>query len=644
VREGERQAPQPTDGRIKGRTLRAGRSVGFLGFSGAFRTLSGIGAMCADRSTHQIFCILRTLRSDAMADDREFRIRPGRIRSTRAQAARPFIVQALAAAKKAGGGVSRSGRVTSGNRSRFGQGQRASIQANRLITARSRGAVIKARVVRHSGRAAPLGTHLDYLRRDGVTRDGEKARLFGPGEEEADGRAFADRCEDDRHHFRFIVSPDDALEMSNLRSVTSDLVDQMEKDLGTELDWVAVDHWNTEHPHVHLIVRGIREGGEDLVISRDYIKEGMRDRARDLITQELGSRTDLDIRRGLESQIASERWTQLDRQLVRDGRRTGFIDLAPQPGEQPDEYHALKVGRLRKLETLGLAEQVGPGQWMIGDKAEATLRQLGERGDIIKRMHRALTERGIERGSAEYVLAAESLDSPIVGRLVERGLDDELKGTAYAVVDGVDGRSHHIKLADLNAAGDSAPGSIVELRAYDDSRGNRRVALAVRSDLDIERQVTASGATWLDRQNIAREPAALSESGFGTEVRAALDKRADHLISEGFAERQGRRFVFSHNLIDTLRRREVDEVGEKLSAKTGQPFQRAGSGENVAGTYRQRLTLASGRFAMIDEGLGFQLVPWTPSMEKHLGRHISGIARGDGGVDWSFGRKRGLGR
>ena len=578
-----------------------------------------------------------------MADDREFRVRPGRIRSTRAQAARPFIAQALAAAKNAGGGVSRSGRVTSSNRSRFGHGQRASIQANRFITARSRGAVVKARVVRHSGRAAPLGTHLDYLRRDGVTRDGEKARLFGPGEEEADGRDFAERCEDDRHHFRFIVSPDDALEMSDLRSFTSDLVGQMEKDLGTELDWVAVDHWNTEHPHVHLIVRGVRQDGEDLVIARDYIKEGMRDRARDLITQELGPRTDLDIRRTLESQIETERWTQLDRQLVRDGRRSGVIDLAPHPGERPDEFHALKVGRLRKLETLGLAEQVGPGQWTIGDKAESTLRELGERGDIIKRMHRALTERGIERGSADYVLAAESLDAPIVGRLVERGLDDELIGTAYAVVDGVDGRSHHIKLADLNAAGDSAPGSIVELRAYDDSRGNRRVALAVRSDLDIERQITATGATWLDRQNIAREPA-LSEGGFGAEVRNALDRRADNLIGEGFAERRGRRIVFSRNLIDTLRRRELNEVGEKLAAKTGQPFQRAGSGEHVAGAYRQRLTLASGRFAMIDDGLGFQLVPWTPSMEKHLGRHISGVARGDGGVDWSFGHKRGLGR
>ncbi len=578
-----------------------------------------------------------------MSYEHEFRIRPGRIRSTRAQAARPFIAQALAAAKKAGGGVSRSGRVASGNRSRFGRGQRASIQANRFITSRTRGAVVKARVVRHSARSAPLRTHLDYLRREGVTRDGEKARLFGPGTEDVDGRAFAERCGDDRHHFRFIVSPDDAPEMSDLRSFTRDLVGQMEKDLGTRLDWVAVDHWNTAHPHVHLILRGARDDGQDLVISRDYIKEGMRDRARDLVTLELGPRTDLDIHRAIEAQIDAERWTQLDRQLVRDAGKSGILDLAPLADHQPDAFHTLKVGRLRKLEILGLAGQIGQSQWFIKPEAETVLRELGERGDIIKRMHRALTERGIERGSASYVLASESLEVPVIGRLMERGLDDELKGTAYAVVDGVDGRTHHIKLPHLDAAGDSPPGSIVELRAYEDARGARRVALAVRSDLDLGAQVGATGATWLDRQAIARESIALSDSGFGAEVRQALDQRAEHLIGEGLAERQGGRVVFARRLLNTLRDREVNALGEKLATETGLPFNRAGGGDYVSGTYRQRLGLASGRFAMIDDGLGFQLVPWSPSLEKQIGRHVSGVARDDGGVDWGFGRKRGLG-
>ena len=584
----------------------------------------------------------------AMTGDSDFRIRPGRIRSTGKQAARPFIAQALAAAQKAGARISRSGRITPGNRSTFGRGRTASVRANRLLTGRSRIVVIKTRVVRHKGRATPLKAHLTYLRRDGVTRDGEKARLFGPGERDVDGQAFAERCDEDRHHFRFIVSPEDASEMTDLREFTRELMSQMEKDLGTKLDWVGVDHWNTDNPHVHIILRGRADDGQDLVIARDYIKEGMRARAADLVTQDLGPRTDLDISRNVDRQVEAERWTQLDRQLVRDGQDTGVIDMAPDPAAKPDEFHIQKIGRLRKLESLGLAEQVGPGQWMIADDAETTLRAMGERGDIIKRMHRALTERGIERGSASYVLAGEHLDTPIVGRLVTRGLDDELKGTAYAVVDGVDGRTHHIKLRDLDAAGDSATGSIVELRRFEDAKGERRVALVVRSDLDIDRQITATGATWLDRQNIVREPVALSDGGFGAEVQQAMRARADHLVEQGFGERQGQRVIFSRNLIENLRRRELDALGERLAAETGQPFNRAGSGEYVAGSYRQRFTLASGRFAMIevvsgDGGLGFQLVPWTPSLEKQLGRHVSGIARDDGGIDWSFGRKRGLG-
>ncbi len=578
-----------------------------------------------------------------MSDEQDFRIRPGRIRSSRAQRARPFIAQALAAAQKAGGHVSRSGRISTGKNSHFGRGRRASVQANRLLTGRSRIVVIKTRVVRHLARSTPLAAHLKYLGREGVTRDGEKARMFGPGDDAVDPKEFAERCKDDRHHFRFIVSPEDAADLADLRSFSQDLMRQMEKDLGTDLDWVGVDHWNTDNPHIHIILRGKADDGQDLVISRDYIKEGMRARAQDLVTLELGPRTDLDIRNHLERQVEAERWTQLDRQLLRDGSRTGIIDMALDADRQPDEYHSLKVGRLRKLEALGLVDQIGPGQWVIGDGAEVTLRELGERGDIIKRMHRALTGRGIERGSASYVLAAERLDTPIIGRLIERGLDDELKGSAFAVVDGVDGRTHHIKLPDIDAAGDSAPGSIVELRKFDDARGQRLAAIAVRSDLDIERQITASGATWLDRQNIAREPVALSEGGFGAEVKEALDRRAEYLIEEGFAERKGQRVTFARNLIEALRRKELEVLGDRLAAKIGQPFNRAGSGEYVAGTYRQRFDLASGRFAMIDDGLGFQLVPWTPSLEKHRGSHVSGVTRSDGGVDWDFGRKRGLG-
>src|SRR3546814_15440579 len=128
----------------------------------------------------------------------------------------------------------------------------------------------------------------------------------------------------------------------------------------------------------------------------------MRDRARDLITQELGPRTDHDIRRSLERQIEAERWTSLDRQLARDGYRTGVVDLAPRPDRQPDEFHALKVGRLRKLETLGLANTIGPGQWVLAERAAPTLRERGGRGANIKRIHPRQTERGHTRGQDTY--------------------------------------------------------------------------------------------------------------------------------------------------------------------------------------------------------------------------------------------------
>ncbi|MEI9402020.1 relaxase/mobilization nuclease domain-containing protein [Mesorhizobium argentiipisi] len=578
-----------------------------------------------------------------MRGDDDFRVRPRRIRSRQSQRTRPFIAQALAAAQKAGGRISRAGRITNGRGSYFGRGRVASIRANRFIASRSRSCTVKALVVRHKRHNGPLARHLNYLRREGVTRDGEKARMFGLQTDNVDVKDFADRCADDRHHFRFIVSPQDALDMANLKTFTRDLMVQAEKDLGTNLDWLAADHWNTDNPHIHVILRGKASDGQDLVISRDYIKNGMRSRAQDLITQELGPRTDREIRRTFHQQIEAERWTELDRQLVREVDRYGIVDSAPIGGRKPDEYLAMKVGRLRKLESLGLAHPIGAGQWTLVGEAEATLRALGERNDIIKRMHRTLAEHGLDRGAAEQVFAGEASDAPIIGKLMERGLDDELRASAYAIVDGIDGRTHYIRFQNLDATGDSAPGSIVELRRYEDGKGRSRVALAVRSDLSIEEQVTADGATWLDRQLVAHGTTRLGEGGFAQQVKQALENRTQYLVEQGFARREAERVIFARNLIAALRGREVDGLGAQLAAATGLLFTKAADGDQIAGIYRRRFSLAAGRFAMIDDGLGFKLVPWSPGLENHLGSHLTGVIRAGGGVDWTLGRKRGLG-
>jgi hypothetical protein len=94
-----------------------------------------------------------------------------------------------------------------------------------------------------------------------------------------------------------------------------------------------------------------------------------------------------------------------------------------------------------------------------------------------------------------------------------RGLDDELRGTAFAIVDGIDGRVHHLKLPDIESASDGPIGGIVELRRFEDARGRQRIALVVRSDLNLDQQVAAEGATWLDRRLVARESAELSRAG-----------------------------------------------------------------------------------------------------------------------------------
>ena len=371
--------------------------------------------------------------------------------------------------------------------------------------------------------------------------------------------------------------------------------------------------------------------------------KGFRGRAAERVTLELGPRSEQEIRAGLENEVGAERWTSLDRSL-RDisDEGGGIADLRPGGASEDPELRRLMLGRAAKLERLGLAEQVGSAQWTLKPGLEPALRDLAIRGDIIKTMHRAMSGAGSEPDVARFALHGDQPAEPVLGRLVERGLHDELKGTAYAVIDGVDGRTHHLVFSDLEMTGDAKPGAIVETRAYDDAGGRKRLSLATRSDLAIEAQISAPGATWIDRQLLAKE-SALSSGGFGAEVREAMDRRIDHLVEQDLARRQGQRVVFARDLLNTLRRRELDEAAAKLSAETGLSHRPSAEGEHVSGVYRQRVTLASGRFAMIDDGMGFQLVPWRPALEQQLGHHISGVIAPGGNVDWSFGRKRGIG-
>ena len=577
--------------------------------------------------------------------DNDIRIKPGRIRDKgpSAKRAQSFVGQVMRAAKKAGhtGNHFRTSGGRAG-RSTFGRGR--FVRVSRGLARTQRRVVVNARIVRHRGqkfRSAPLAKHLDYLKREGVTKDERDATMFNKEHDQVDDRVFVAGTEDDRHHFRFIVSPEDAGQMEDLRAFTRDLMTQAERDLGTELDWVAVDHWNTGNPHVHVLVRGKADDAKDLIISRDYTSRGLRGRAEELVELELGPRSEKEIAAGLDAEVKAERWTGLDRALQSYADDTlGVADLRPGAPDLDDkELKRRMIGRAQNLEKFGLAEKLAPSVWQLKPGMEETLREMAIRGDIIKTMHRAMD--GQTRATSDFAIEGQPSD-PILGKLVDRGLHNELSGEAYAIIDGVDGRLHHLRFRDLDLTGDMPVGGIVETRSWaGKDGGSRRLALVGRSDVALEKQVDAEGATWVDRLALAKTRAPLAQSGFGAEVRDALEKRAEHLVEQGLATQQGQRVTFNRNLLKTLRQRDLDSAASKIADETGLSFRKSGYGESIAGTYRQRLDLASGRFAMIDDGMGFELVPWKPQLEKHLGQTVTGTVTAGGG-DWSLGRKRGL--
>jgi type IV secretory pathway VirD2 relaxase len=556
-------------------------------------------------------------------------------------------------------------------------------------------------------------THLRYIERDGVGRDGEPGQVYGSTTDNADLVAFEERGREDRHQFRFIVSPEDAEQLDDLRTYTRHLLSRMEADLGTSLEWVAVNHWNTDNPHTHVVLRGKDGTGKDLIISRDYIAQGMRERAAELATEWLGPRTELEIQQSLRREVDQERWTSLDRMLHREAQ--GGLVHINQPAEDPKrrQQRVLLIGRLQRLQHMGLAHESSPGVWAVQADAEQVLRTMGERGDIVRTMQRAMS--GVPRDLAVFAPGVNARS--VVGRVAAKGMADELYDRGYLVIDGTDGKAHYVALnakveleqypvgsvveargsaevraADKNIAALAVGGlyrtdhhltmakaqatserdprevvgahvrrlealrraGIVERmaegvwrvpadlpeqgRQYDAQRLGG-VSVELRSHLPIERQVRVIGATWLDQQLIGGA-SGIADNGFGGEVREALRQRSDFLVEQGLAERRGQRVVLARNLLSTLRDRELAAVGKSLQDATGLSFRPQQDGARVSGLYRRSLQLVSGRFAMLDDSMGFSLVPWRPVVEQRLGQQVSAIVRGSS-VTWELGRQRG---
>ncbi|MDO7843568.1 relaxase/mobilization nuclease RlxS [Sphingomonas immobilis] len=406
-----------------------------------------------------------------MAEENEFEPRLGRMRSGGGKRARKYLGRVLAAANLAGGGALGFGSRKSGfTGSRIGRGA----GVGRVLAARgsrsaysARRVVVKASLVRLAGKGASGAVaHLRYLQRDGATREGAPGALYGAETDVADGKAFHVRCADDRHQFRFIVSAEDGAEYDDLKPLTRRLMTRVEEDLGTKLDWVAVDHFNTGHPHTHIVVRGKDHLGADLIIARDYLTTGMRERASELVELDLGPRTTHDIEAGLRTEVEQERLTSLDRAMLREAGEDRIVTAAG-----GDAFaQALRAGRLAKLRQLGLAEPVGGARWQLGEGMEDTLRGLGERGDIIRTMQREIGRAGLSRAPADQAIyrPAAANAAPLLGQIVARGLADEHADRHYLLVDATDGRTHYVvigKGAELEAVPQGAIVHITPVRA-----------------------------------------------------------------------------------------------------------------------------------------------------------------------------------
>jgi len=660
--------------------------------------------------------------SDRRDDD--FRVRPSAPKNRGKGQGQSFVSKVLKQTNKASSGkasMRRTGSVGSGHRpgSRLGRGHTAARFAGAKLTPMSRRATVKTLLVNHRW-ASPqsLAKHLRYIERDGVSRDGESGRAYGALTDEADLDAFKERCADDRHHFRFIVSPEDGAELDDLRTYTRHLVSRMEADLGTRLDWVAVDHWNTDNPHTHLIVRGRDDTGKDLIIAGDYIADGFRHRASELATEWLGPRTELEIQQSMQREVEQERWTGLDRTLQREVGDDGRVHIERFNEPLLQRQRLMLVGRLRRLQRLGLADESQPGIWTVHADVEKTLRALGERGDIIRTMQRAVSGKQRELSVFEPSQGQDGNSCVIVGRVAAKGLADELRDRTYLVIDGVDGKAHYVALNARDEPGNYPTGAVVqvkasaEVRAADkniaalandslyrtdhhlaiakgqvvsgcdpqevvaahvrrlealrragivervaeglwkvpsdlpergrqyDAQRSGGVAVELKSPLPIERQTRVIGATWLDQQLIGGGKG-LGDLGFGSEVKDACEKRADFLVEQGLAERRGQRVVLARNLLGTLRGRELAKVAKDIAADTGLAHRPVADGQRVTGVYRRSVMLASGRYAMLDDGMGFSLVPWKPVIEQRLGQQIAATVRGSG-VSWEIGRQLGM--
>ena len=581
-------------------------------------------------------------------------------------------------------------------------------RSGRLARMHMRRVVVKVHIAR-GGRSGPglYRAHLGYIQRDGVDRNGEGGVLYDRERDEVDGKSFLERSEKDRHQFRIIVSPEDGARLGDLKASTRELMARMERDLGRRLDWVAVDHHNTGHPHTHIVIRGRDARMRDVVIARDYLMNGLRETAEDLVTRRLGPRRALEIAQARGKEVSQDRWTGLDRELdaALEGRR---IALGEASGSVARFERDLKLQRLRHLESLGLARRLDERSFEMKTGWQDQLKREGRRGDIIRTLAADYTRQG------RVVSFSEELEPgavPVRGLVKAYGPEDELRDTRFLLVEDFDGRVWHVPAGAVDMAAPPSEGAIVELK--------RTSAFGRASDRAIASVADAAGGIWSEalharydpgskpdyRLSLKRRLEALRRAGIGARLatgewqvgedfleRAAaheaqraggvrlavlswvpaeqqvglrgetwLDRVDDAEAPRGSAigrlraqrqawlRQQGYLGEGQDRLSDDQRARlggmELTRASAAITARSNREALTLQPGDGFEGTLEGHVDLGAGRMAIIGNAKEFTLVPWREALGRQIDRELS-LQRTARGVSWSLGmeRSRGLSR
>jgi type IV secretory pathway VirD2 relaxase len=390
-----------------------------------------------------------------------------------------------------------------------------------------------------NGRTSGWRAHGHYLSRKGAQREGERGLGFDADRDEVylPDRFDAWQKAGDQRLWKIVISPE-AGDRVELRSHARQIVAKMEADLGSKLEWAAIDHHDTSHPHVHIAVRGIDEAGRPLRLPREYVRSGIRARSQELLTQALGHRQEHERRWARERAVEALRVTEIDRGLLARASPEGKLSLDGAVPAHPraQERRLQDLRRLGFLERLGLAERVSDDTWRLSAHLEPALRQLQLAGDIQKSLARSGS--GITDHQAPMVLTRMRPGIEVRGRIAGTDLD-EGRDEPLLIIEGTDGKRHLVPqtaaVARARGAGRLRPGRIVTLRGRSFRRGTETIEyteIAEHGRLrDLRRVETPSTPLDLEGLRSVRETGALppeprADRGFFQQWRRGVRARA----------------------------------------------------------------------------------------------------------------------